>query len=292
MTDDADDGGAVEHERSIQQLARLTGTTSRTLRHYDDIGLLPPSRIGSNGYRYYDGAALVRLQRILLLRGLGLGLPAIADVLERQTDAVGALQHHLDWLKAERNRLARQAASVASTIDALKRGEPIMAETAFDGFDHTQYKEEVEERWGKAAYAKSDAWWRGMSEAERAEWRQRQQSLSADWRNAAARGIDPAGDEGQALAARQAEWLGSVPGTPRQRREPREHGSHGRVDGVVLSGEAANTPGGENGRPTKQYFIGLAEMYVADERFADHYGGAEGAAFVRDAMRVYAEREL
>ncbi|WP_460571686.1 MerR family transcriptional regulator [Humibacter soli] len=264
MTDDADDGGAVEHERSIQQLARLTGTTSRTLRHYDDVGLLPPSRIGSNGYRYYDGAALVRLQRILLLRGLGLGLPAIADVLERQTDAVGALQHHLDWLKAERDRLARQAASVASTIEALKRGEPIMAETAFDGFDHTQYKEEVEERWGKAAYAKSDAWWRGMSDAERAEWQQRQQSLSSDWQNAAARGIDPAGDEAQALAARQAEWLGSVPGTP----------------------------GSESGRPTKQYFIGLGEMYVADERFAAHYGGAEGPAFVRDAMRVYAEREL
>ena len=35
-----------------------------------------------------------------------------------------------------------------------------MAEQMFDGFDHTQYKDEVEERWGKDAYAKSDAWWR------------------------------------------------------------------------------------------------------------------------------------
>ena len=68
-------------EWSIQDIARRAGTTSRTLRYYDAIGLLEPSRIGSNGYRYYDQAALVRLQRILLLRELGLGLPAIAEAL-------------------------------------------------------------------------------------------------------------------------------------------------------------------------------------------------------------------
>ncbi|QFV00149.1 hypothetical protein KDY119_03684 [Luteimicrobium xylanilyticum] len=38
-------------ERSIQEVARLASTTSRTLRHYHDVGLLHPSRIGSNGYR-------------------------------------------------------------------------------------------------------------------------------------------------------------------------------------------------------------------------------------------------
>ena len=53
-------------ELSIQEVARATGTTSRTLRHYDGIGLLTPSRIGHNGYRYYDDAGLVRLHRILL----------------------------------------------------------------------------------------------------------------------------------------------------------------------------------------------------------------------------------
>jgi DNA-binding transcriptional MerR regulator len=36
---------------SIQDVARLAHTTSRTLRHYDDIGLLVPSRVGGNGYR-------------------------------------------------------------------------------------------------------------------------------------------------------------------------------------------------------------------------------------------------
>ena len=41
-------------EITIQQLAKAAGTTSRTLRHYDSVGLVSPSRIGSNGYRYYD----------------------------------------------------------------------------------------------------------------------------------------------------------------------------------------------------------------------------------------------
>lgn len=53
---------------SIQELATVTGTTSRTLRHYDAIGLLPPTRIAGNSYRRYDQAAVLRLQRILLLR--------------------------------------------------------------------------------------------------------------------------------------------------------------------------------------------------------------------------------
>lgn len=106
----------------------MAGTTSRTLRHYDDIGLLKPSRVGSNGYRYYDAAALLQLQRILLLRELGLGLPAIAEVFRRQTDAVEALSHHLEWLGQEQDRLSRQMASVRQTIETMKGGGEVAAE--------------------------------------------------------------------------------------------------------------------------------------------------------------------
>lgn len=95
-------------ERSIQDVARLTGTTSRTLRHYDSVGLVAPSRIAANGYRYYDEHALVRLQRVLLLRQLGLGLPAIGEVLDGETDAVAALRGHLARLQDEADRIGRQ----------------------------------------------------------------------------------------------------------------------------------------------------------------------------------------
>jgi DNA-binding transcriptional MerR regulator len=115
--------GGVAMEWSIQQIAKLAGTTSRTLRHYDDIGLLRPSSVGRNGYRHYDEAALVRLQRILLLRELGLALPQIAEVLARPTSAQTALAGHLAWLREEQKRLDRQIASVESTIEAMKGGE-------------------------------------------------------------------------------------------------------------------------------------------------------------------------
>ncbi len=248
---------------SIQDIARLAGTTSRTLRHYDSVGLVTPTRIGDNGYRYYDERALVRLQRVLMLRDLGLGIPAIADVLAGQRDDAAALTTHLDWLQQERNRLDRQIASVENTIKDLRGGEQLMAETMFDGFDHTQYKEEVEERWGAQAYADSDAWWRSMSKEQQAGWKQKVAELGTDWATAAASGISPESDEAQALAERHAEWLAGIPGTP-----------------------------GAGSAPTRAYFVGLGDMYVADERFAANYGGTENAAFVRDAMRVYAEKHL
>jgi DNA-binding transcriptional MerR regulator len=267
---------------SIQEIARLAGTTSRTLRHYDDIGLLPPTRIAPNGYRHYDAGALVRLQRILLLRELGLGLPQIADVLGPSTgsgtqEATGsgtaaaeasALETHLALLREEQNRLRRQIASVESTIEALRGGEELMAENMFDGFDHTQYREEVEERWGTKAYADGDRWWRGMTDTERAAWQQRVSDLGRDWIAAAESGVDPASAEAQDVARRHVEWLTGIPGTP------------------------ASAPGGD----VKAYVIGLGEMYVADPRFGANYatseGGTRGAEFVRDALRIYADGNL
>src|SRR5580698_8274778 len=118
-------------ERSIVDIARIAGTTSRTLRHYDDVGLLEPSRIGANGYRFYDDDALVRLQRILLLRQLGLGIPAIFDVLAGQRDDAQALRTHLDLLEEERSRLDRQIASVETTLRHLEGGKQLMAEDMF-----------------------------------------------------------------------------------------------------------------------------------------------------------------
>jgi len=249
---------------SIQDIARLAGTTSRTLRHYGDVGLLEPTRIGSNGYRYYDERALVRLQRILMLRDLGLGIPAIAEVLAGQEDDAHALLTHLHWLQQEKHRIDRQIASVEFTISNMEGGEKLMADKMFDGFDHTEYKDEVEQRWGKAAYADSDKWWRSKSEAEQAEFKNFAAELGFDWMVAATSGVAVDSDEAQALAKRQAEWLGGIPGTPR----------------------------GEPSAPSKDYFVGLAEMYVADERFAKNYGGVENATFVRDAMLVYADRNL
>lgn len=251
---------------SIQEIARLTGVTSRTLRHYDAVGLLPAVRTTASGPRRYDRTALVRLQRILLLRDLGLGLGDIAEVLDSDQDEAQALRRHLVSLRAEQHRLTRQIASVERTIAALEKDpeekEDIMAKDMLDGFDHTQYEQEVTERWGRDAYSKSDAWWRGLGAEGQQQWKARAEALGKAWGDAAESGLDPASDEAQAVAARHAEWLSSIPGTP----------------------------GHEQGRPDKAYLLGLADMYVADERFAANYGGTEGAKFVRDVLRAYADR--
>jgi DNA-binding transcriptional MerR regulator len=223
-----------------------------------------PSRIGGNGYRYYDADALVRLQRVLLLRELGLGIPAIVKVMAGQSDDTLALRTHLGWLAQEKERIGRQIASVERTIKELEGGEKPMAEKMFEGFDHTQYKDEVEQRWGKESYAKSDAWWTSLSQDGKDDFMLEAAELIEGWKSAASSGGAADGEEAQSLAKRQYEWLSGIPGTPR-------------------------TP--EN-RASKDYYTGLAEMYVADDRFAKNYGGNEGATFVRDAMLVFAERNL
>jgi MerR family transcriptional regulator, thiopeptide resistance regulator len=123
---------------SIQQVARLSGVTARTLRHYDEIGLLRPARVGANGYRYYEQEQLLRLQEILLLRELDLDLDAIAAVVDGVRDRVEALRAHQQRLLAERGRLDRLARTVAATIAHLEEGTAMPVEELFEGFRFTR----------------------------------------------------------------------------------------------------------------------------------------------------------
>ncbi|MFF0555976.1 MerR family transcriptional regulator [Streptomyces sp. NPDC020472] len=245
-------------EWSIQEIAKKAGTTSRTLRHYGERGLLEPSRIGANGYRYYDQAALVRLQRILLLRELGLSLPAIAEVLAGQRDTSAALRTHLALLEQERERIGRRIASVRTTLRKTERGEELMADEVFDGFDHTRYEEEVGERWGRDAYEKADRWWRSLTGAQKKAFMEEQDGIARDFGRAAREGLAADSDEVQAIAWRQVAWLSTTT------------------------------------TPSREYLIGLGQMYVDDPRFTANYDrhGEGTAVLVRDAMKVYAERNL
>ncbi|MFJ5138565.1 MerR family transcriptional regulator [Streptomyces sp. NPDC088707] len=245
-------------EWSIQEIAKKAGTTSRTLRHYGDRGLLEPSRIGANGYRYYDQAALVRLQRILLLRELGLSLPAIAEVLAGQRDTSAALRTHLALLEQERERIGRQIASVRTTLHKTENGEELMADEVFDGFDHTVYEREVTERWGRHAYENSDRWWRSLTDAQKKAFMDEQAGIARDFAQALKDGLAAGGDAVQEIARRQVAWLSTTT------------------------------------TPSKEYVIGLGRMYVDDPRFTAHYDkhGEGTAVLVRDAMEIYAERNL
>ncbi|WP_377850356.1 MerR family transcriptional regulator [Allokutzneria oryzae] len=107
-------------DRPIEQVAALTGASTRMLRHYDAIGLLRPSRTSAGGRRYYDEAALRRLWQILLLRELDVGLNAISDILDGRPDMAGGLSAHLESLLRERDRLTRRAEAVELLLERLE----------------------------------------------------------------------------------------------------------------------------------------------------------------------------
>jgi DNA-binding transcriptional MerR regulator len=243
-------------EWSIQEIARAAGTTSRTLRYYGEIGLLPPSRVGDNGYRFYDERAVVRLQRILLLRELGLGIPEITRVLAGEQEPEAALTLHLELLEHEKERIARLIATVESTLRKLNGGEQLMPKDVFDGFDHTEYREEVIERWGKDAYENGDRWWNSLTDEQKQAHQRTQVEIASDFAAALKDGKSADSDAVQAITRRHVEWLSQTVA------------------------------------PSKGYLIGLGEMYVADPRFAANYEkhGIGTAEFVRDAIAVFAQR--
>lgn len=236
----------------------MSKVTSRTLRHYDAVGLLPPARVAGDGRRHYGRRELLRLQRILLLRELGLGLPAIGEALARVGDEVAVLRRHRDQLEDERDRLARLVRTVEDTITSIEGGADMAAETMFEGFEHNPYEAEARERWGDDVVDRS--WERlGHLEAEDAE--------------LARTGFERVN---QALVPLLA--AGVPAGDPRVQEQV---ALHCRV--VRLFWE-----------PSAEAYRNLGQMYVDDERFRRNIGGGDDALvdFLRDGMHVYADEHL
>lgn len=245
----------------ISDVARQARVSSRTLRHYDDIGLLHPASVGANGHRYYERGQLLRLQRILLLRDLGLGLEVIAQVLAGDQDEVAALRRHHEVLLAEGRRLAMLAATVARTIDE-REGGPEVADL-FEGFEARQAKveEELVDRYGEGVREKFTE-----MRTRTAGWTRQQ------YRDAAAEYDD--------LDARMAEVLrtGAAPGSD---------DAFAVLDDHRAAIERYWTPDATS-------YAGLGERYVEDPDFRARYDAVDPrlAEFYRDAMAAYAEARL
>src|SRR5512143_599531 len=106
---------------TVKQLSKLAGVTPRTLHHYDAIGLLKPTRLGANGYRYYGEESLLKLQQILFYRELGLSLEEIKRIVGRRDfDVLQALYSHRQALQKQSERLKRLIRTVDHTIHYLK----------------------------------------------------------------------------------------------------------------------------------------------------------------------------
>jgi DNA-binding transcriptional MerR regulator len=234
----------------------MSGITARTLRHYDAIGLLPPAWVAADGRRYYRRPELLRLQRILLLRELGMGLKPIAAALERAADPVTVLSEHRDRLVGERDRLARLARTVENTIASLERGEDMTAEQMFEGFQHNPYEAEARERWGDeavdASYQRMRSWTPEQAELARTGFAQVHSGLAG----LLAEGVPVTDPRVQELVDR-----------------------HHQVITLFWT-------------PSAEAYRNLGRMYLDDERFQATIGGKGVTRYLAEAMDVYADARL
>ncbi len=156
---------------TVKQLSKLAGVTPRTLHHYDEIGLLKPSRVGDNGYRYYGEESVLRLQQILFYRELDIPLEEIKKIMGRRDfDVLGALQSHKDALKKQVTRLNRLINTVDNTINHLKGNTTMSDKAYFEGFseeEQEKYAAEAEQLYDAESVRESNRKWKSYSAAKK-----------------------------------------------------------------------------------------------------------------------------
>lgn len=151
---------------TIKELADLAGSTTRTLRYYDQLGLLEPAQIAENGYRYYDRGSLLTLQQILFFRELDVPLKEIGDILSRPDfQILDSLENHQKAIQDKISRYEKLLDTIKKTILELEGEKKMNASEYFNGFDEKKYQQEAQERWGDSPkYKESQRKWSSYSE--------------------------------------------------------------------------------------------------------------------------------
>ena len=246
------------------QLARISGVSVRALHHYDQIGLLVPAR-RPNGYRCYSAADVVRLQQILLLRDMGMGLDAIAQVMDDPSfDEAHALHSHLDTLRARRTQLDTLIATVEKTLATLEGTQTMTDQERFEGLKHKaiddnerQFGAEARRRHGDATVDAANERLLALNKQQWSDLKQLEEAIKAQLSCAMATG-DVTSPEAAELVRMHAHWV------------------------------SAHWP---EGSFTPEAYRGLADGYLCDERFCAYYDGACGSGatrFLHDAIHAHA----
>ncbi len=127
---------------TVNKLAKLSGVSARTLRFYDEIGLLKPAYYGDNNYRYYEEEQLLMLQQILFYRELGFPLSEIQRIVGSDDfDKVEALQSHKRILEQGLDRTHQMIKTIDKTISHLRGKDKMKDEELYYGFDSEKQKE-------------------------------------------------------------------------------------------------------------------------------------------------------
>lgn len=231
-------------EYSIHELSRLSGVSTRTLRWYDEIGLLKPGRVAPSGYRYYGPAQVDRLQDILFYRALGVELARIRECLDAPSfDRLAALRQHLAALQAQKARLEDLIQSVKETIGCEERKEPMEDEKKFAALkaklvaeNEAAHGEEARAKYGDGAVDAANASLMGLTQEQYDAWNALDAELRQRLEAAVKAGLAPGSEEGKELYALHRRWLA-----------------------VTVKDLAP------------QKHRGIAQLYVLDERFTAYY---------------------
>lgn len=158
-------------EYTVKKLAAMAKVSPRTLRYYDEIGLLKPARINSSGYRIYGEREVDRLQQILFYRALGIELAEIIQILDAPGfDSLAALKSHREQLLLKKKQIDDLINTVTRTIESKEGKKTMEDREKFKGFiqnkideNENRYGEEIREKYGAEAVDKSNAQFKNMS---------------------------------------------------------------------------------------------------------------------------------
>jgi MerR family transcriptional regulator, thiopeptide resistance regulator len=237
----------------------MAGVTRRTLRYYHQIGLLEPSTIGENGYRYYNSEALLRLQQILLYRELDMPLDEIKHILDQPDfDVSAALEGHRAHLNRRIAHLQKLVETVDHTIGMMKGWETMEEKKLFAGFsdeEQAAMEKEAMQLYDPEIVKASSRKWKKYSRDEQQKIMAEGNAIYTDFVKVMPSG--PASAEAQFVVER---W--------------RQHMSYFWT-------------------PNEEQLLALAEGYNNDPRFKANFDQIDPglAAFVRDAVKVYLGKE-
>ncbi len=249
-------------EYSVLKLGKLAGISTRTLRYYDEIGLLSPMKVTASGYRVYGEKEVDALQQILYYRELDLSLTDIKAIVSTPSfDRLAALSSHLSELNKRRDRLSRLIQSVEQTILHEKGKIEMSDKEKFEAFkkdlireNEEKYGAEVREKYGNKQVDESNAKMMNLTKEQYDSMQKMAAEIVSKLEQAVLQKADPTGEAGMRLAQMHKEWLSYT---------WKEY--------------------------SKEAHLGLTQMYVDDERFTAYYDSrVKGCAvFLRDAVAAF-----
>lgn len=252
-------------EYTVQGLAKLAGVSSRTLRYYDEIGLLKPARINSSGYRIYGRKEVDILQQIMFYRELSFDLNTIREIVSSdEFDFTAALKEHRLALLEKRARLDKLIANVEKTILANEGGIEMLDNEKFEGFkerlikeNEEKFGEEIRTKYGDETVEKSNEAFRKMGKEEYDKFTKLSEEVLSTLYEALKTG-DPSSPLAQKAADLHKQWITFCWGTY-----------------------------------DKEAHANLTQMYVDDPRFTAYYDkdNPGAAKFLRDAVWIYTGRD-